>query len=139
MVDHKKRWFYTVNPIFFWFEKSGWPEKKIRVCRTTFLEPLFYTFLEKWLRLNAPVSFWLRFFLSFLFTPMSIFQRKVVLNSFSIDQIFIGDIFQKQTNFYTFIPSIFVKLHNWDDINPPATLAIQNYPPKTLNSLRNHC
>ena len=51
-----------------WFEKSGWPEnkvvlyykppiflvwekcltrKKIRVWRTFFLEPLFYTFLEK--------------------------------------------------------------------------------------------
>ena len=38
--------------IFFWFKKSRWPEKrwvyikniKIRVCRTTFLEPLFYTF-----------------------------------------------------------------------------------------------
>ena len=24
--------------------------KKIRVCRTTFLEPLFFTFLEKWLQ-----------------------------------------------------------------------------------------
>ena len=33
-----------------WFEKSGWPEKKIWVCRTTFLKPLFYTFLEKWLQ-----------------------------------------------------------------------------------------
>ena len=54
-----------------WFEKNGWPEKKvvlyhkstffqvgekwltrkkIRVCRTTFLKPLFYTFLEKWLQ-----------------------------------------------------------------------------------------
>ena len=48
VVDQKKRWFYTINPTFFRFEKSGWPEKKIRVCRTTFLEPLFYTFLEKW-------------------------------------------------------------------------------------------
>ena len=26
--------------------------KKIRVCRTTFLEPLFYTFLEKWLQIE---------------------------------------------------------------------------------------
>ena len=33
---------------FFWFEKSGWPEKKIRLWRTLYLEPLFYTFLEKW-------------------------------------------------------------------------------------------
>ena len=33
-----------------WFEKSGWPEKKIRVCRSNFLTPLFYTFLEKLLQ-----------------------------------------------------------------------------------------
>ena len=45
VVDQKKRWFYTINPHFFWFEKSGWPEKKIRVCRTTTT-----TFLEKWLQ-----------------------------------------------------------------------------------------
>ena len=45
-----------------WFEKSGsrnlvrekWlTRKKIRVCRTTFLEPLFYTFLEKWLQIKC--------------------------------------------------------------------------------------
>ena len=52
VVDQKKRWFYSINPPFLWFEKSGWPEKKIRVCRTTFLEPLFYTFLEKWLQIK---------------------------------------------------------------------------------------
>ena len=50
MVDKKKEWFYNVNQPFFWFEKSGWPQKKIQVCRTTFLETLFYTFLEKWLQ-----------------------------------------------------------------------------------------
>ena len=50
VIDQKKRWFYTINQPFFWFEKSGWPQKKIRVCRTTFLETLFYTFLEKWLQ-----------------------------------------------------------------------------------------
>ena len=50
MVDQKKRWFYTINPHFFRLEKSGWPEKKIWVCRTTFLKPLFYIFLEKWLQ-----------------------------------------------------------------------------------------
>ena len=54
-----------------WFEKSGWPEKKVVlyhkstrnlvhekwlarkknwVCRTTVLKSLFYTFLEKWLQ-----------------------------------------------------------------------------------------
>ena len=62
----EKRWVYTINPhffqvgekwfcklgFFFWFEKSGWPEIKIRVWRTTFLEPLFYTFLEKWLQIK---------------------------------------------------------------------------------------
>ena len=57
-----------------WFEKSGWPEKKvilyykstffqvgekwltrkkkIRVWLTTFLEPLFFVFLEKWLQIK---------------------------------------------------------------------------------------
>ena len=33
--------------IFFWFEKSGWPEKKWKLE-----EPLFYTFLEKWLQIK---------------------------------------------------------------------------------------
>ena len=42
MVFQKKRWFYTTNPHFFRLEKSGWPEKKIRAWRTTFL--------EKWLQ-----------------------------------------------------------------------------------------
>ena len=31
MVDQKKRWVYTINPHFFWFEESGWPEKKSEV------------------------------------------------------------------------------------------------------------
>ena len=46
VVDQKKRWFCNINSHFFRLEKSGWPEKKIRVWRTTFLEPLFYTFPE---------------------------------------------------------------------------------------------
>ena len=37
VVDQKKRWFYTMDLAFFRLEKSGWPERKIRVCRTTFL------------------------------------------------------------------------------------------------------
>ena len=50
--------------IFFWFEKSDGPEKKIWVWRTTFLGPLFYNpflellfyiFLENWLQIK-----WLR-------------------------------------------------------------------------------
>ena len=64
MVDQKKRWFYTINPHFFWFEKSGWPEKKIRVWRTTFLEPLFYIFLEKWLQIKWLFVFLSRFWVS---------------------------------------------------------------------------
>ena len=46
-----EKWFCKLG-FFFWFEKSGWPEKKIQVWRTTFLEPLFYTFLEKWLQIK---------------------------------------------------------------------------------------
>ena len=46
VVVQKKRWFYPLNPHFFRLEKSGWPEKNIRVWRTTSLEPLLYTFLE---------------------------------------------------------------------------------------------
>ena len=49
------KWFCKLG-FFFWFEKSGWPEKKIQVCRTTFLEPLFYTFLEKWLQIKWPTA-----------------------------------------------------------------------------------
>ena len=53
VVDQKKRWFYTINLHFFWFKKSGWPEKKIWVWRTTFLEPLF----QKWdRRIKGPRS-----------------------------------------------------------------------------------
>ena len=36
VVDQKKSWFYTINLPFFWFEKSGWPEKK-----SEFAKPLF--------------------------------------------------------------------------------------------------
>ena len=62
LVDQKKRWIYTINPYFFRLEKSVWPEKKIRVWRTTFLEPLFYTFLEtrlqnKWSIAKAATPF----------------------------------------------------------------------------------
>ena len=46
MVDQKKRWFYTINPHFFQVGEKWLTRKKIRVWRTTFLEPLFYTFPE---------------------------------------------------------------------------------------------
>ena len=44
-LTRKKRWFYTINPPFSRLEKSGRPEKKIRVFRTTFL--------EKWLQIKC--------------------------------------------------------------------------------------
>ena len=68
----REKWFCKLW-FFFWFEKSGWLEKqvglyyksiffsglrkvvdqeKIWVCRTSFLEPVFYTFLEKWLQIK---------------------------------------------------------------------------------------
>ena len=50
VVFQKKGGFILWIYLFLWFEKSGWPEKNIWFCRTTFLEPLFYTFLEKWLQ-----------------------------------------------------------------------------------------
>ena len=40
------------SDFFFWFEKSGWPEKKIK-----FVEPLFYNFLEKWLQIKCSSIF----------------------------------------------------------------------------------
>ena len=49
VVDQKKVDLYYKLPYFwFWFEKSGWPEKK-----SEFAKPLFYTFLEKWLQIKC--------------------------------------------------------------------------------------
>ena len=60
----RKKWVYTINPPFFRLEKSRSTnsdffsgsrkvvDQKKRVCRSTFLEPLFYTFLEKWLQIK---------------------------------------------------------------------------------------
>ena len=45
MVDQKKRWFYTINPHFSGSRKVVDQKKK-----SEFAEPLFYTFLEKWLQ-----------------------------------------------------------------------------------------
>ena len=46
-------WIRAVHKLgVFLFEKSGWPEKKIQVWKTIFLQPLFYTFLEKWLQMK---------------------------------------------------------------------------------------
>ena len=39
--------------IFFFLVREKWlPRQKVLVCRTTFLEPLFYTFLETWLQIK---------------------------------------------------------------------------------------
>ena len=61
VADQKKRWIYTINSREISFKKSKRKKKKILVWRTTFLEPLFYTFLEKWLQNKWPtvsLSFW---------------------------------------------------------------------------------
>ena len=67
----------------------------------------------------------------FFYSHLNLFFKKNCAKQFffwpNVQKIYTY-VFQKHTNFYTFIPSIFVKLHNWDDINPPATLAIPNYP-----------
>ena len=41
------------KPPFFLVREKWLTRKKVRVCRTTFLEPLFYTFLEKWLQIKC--------------------------------------------------------------------------------------
>ena len=61
VVDQKKRWVYTINPSFFRLEKSGsanWDffsgSRKVvdQKKKSEFAEPLFYTFLEKWLQIK---------------------------------------------------------------------------------------
>ena len=71
---------------FFFLVREKWlTRKKIRVCRTTFLEPLFYIFLEKWLQIKwsfgsptpMKVKCWF-FFLSW-FCPCLSFRFKMRL------------------------------------------------------------
>ena len=59
MVDQKNRWVYTINPPLFRLEKSGSASsdffsglRKVvdQEKKSEFAEPLFYTFLEKWLQ-----------------------------------------------------------------------------------------
>ena len=61
MVDQKKRWFYTINPHFFRLEKIGSANSNFfsgsrkvvdQKKKSEFAEPLFYTFLEKWLQIK---------------------------------------------------------------------------------------
>ena len=46
-----EKWFCKLG-FFFWLLEKWLTRKKIRVWRTTFLEPLSYTFLEKWLQIR---------------------------------------------------------------------------------------
>ena len=49
------KWFFKLG--FFFLVREKWlTRKKIQVCRTTFLEPLFYTFLEKWLQIKWSIA-----------------------------------------------------------------------------------
>ena len=50
VVDQKNRWVYTIKPPFFWSTTFLEPDFSNQISRTTFLEPLFYTFLETWLQ-----------------------------------------------------------------------------------------
>ena len=47
VVDQKKKVVLYHKSTLFRLEKSGWPGKKIRVCRTTFLEPDFSNQISK--------------------------------------------------------------------------------------------
>ena len=50
VVDQKKKVFLYHKSTFFLVGEKWLARKKIWACRTTFLEPLFYTFLENWLQ-----------------------------------------------------------------------------------------
>ena len=50
VVDQKKGG-VILNPPFFRLDKNGWPEKK-----SEFVEPLFYTFLKKWLQIKCSIG-----------------------------------------------------------------------------------
>ena len=88
VVDQKKMWIYIINPHFFWLEKSGsansdwfffWfekSEKKI-VFEEPFIEPLFFTFLEKWLQIK-----WLSRNRVNLIRSYNSFQKTAVAKSF---------------------------------------------------------
>ena len=66
VVDQKKRWVYTINPPFFRLEESGSANsdffsgsRKVvdQKKKSDFSEPLFYTFLEKCLRIKCLIGF----------------------------------------------------------------------------------
>ena len=52
VIDQKKKVGLYYKSTFFQVREKWLARKKIWVCRTTFLEPLFYTFLEKWLQIK---------------------------------------------------------------------------------------
>ena len=43
-------WIYSIKPPFFWSTTFLEPDFLNQISRTRFLEPIFYTFLEKWLQ-----------------------------------------------------------------------------------------
>ena len=51
-LQPEKRWIYGINYLFFWSTTFLEPDFSNQISRTTFLEPLFYTFLEKWLQIK---------------------------------------------------------------------------------------
>ena len=49
----KKRQIYGIKPPFFWSTTFLEPDFSNQISQTTFLKPLFYTFLEKWLQIKV--------------------------------------------------------------------------------------
>ena len=98
MVDQKNVGLYYKSTFFQVGENSDlvgekWlTRKKIRVCRTTFLEPLFYIFLEKWLQIKwsfgsptpMKVKCWF-FFLSW-FCPCLSFRLLLCISTIMTDR-----------------------------------------------------
>ena len=70
--------------IFFLVREKWLTRKKIRVCRTTFLEPLFYTFLEKWLQIK-----WLNVHLENVYLVLLYFSRQIYPFKTKIENSFV--------------------------------------------------
>ena len=49
-LQPEKIWIYSINPPFFWSTTFLDPDFLKQISRITFLKPLFYNFLEKWLQ-----------------------------------------------------------------------------------------
>ena len=55
-LTRKKKVVLYHKSTFFHVGEKWLTRKKFRVCRTTFLEPLFYNFLEKWLQIKGSIG-----------------------------------------------------------------------------------